>query len=336
MLFTCRKLLISKTFVLSTYINLQGKSCVTMNAFSNLNQRHWTPYVTMPHYVVFANEKGGVGKSTTAFLTCIALCHAGKKVAVIDLDYRQRSMTRGLENREGTSRRLGINFPSPRYVALRFQTEATLAQEIARISTGYDFVIIDTPGYDAPIVRIALALANTLVTPINDSFVDLDVLGHVDPVTYQARSLGVFAQLVQSMREVQLRRQNNSFDWVVAFNRMRRLGANNERRILSALQDISNLTGFRICPGLGDRVIYRELFPLGLTLSDLRLIPDIASGSLTARHEFNALLEGLNLLRDKGLQQFVERDEQLSNQDFDALATGMPQAHAQNDDSHLD
>ena len=59
-----------------------------------------------PHFIVFANEKGGTGKSTTAVHTAIALAASGHRVAALDLDSRQRTMTRYLENRDATVRRL--------------------------------------------------------------------------------------------------------------------------------------------------------------------------------------------------------------------------------------
>ena len=62
--------------------------------------------MTQPHFIVFANEKGGTGKSTTAVHTAIALAASGHRVAALDLDGRQRTMTRYLENRDATMRRL--------------------------------------------------------------------------------------------------------------------------------------------------------------------------------------------------------------------------------------
>jgi chromosome partitioning protein len=56
--------------------------------------------------------------------------------------------------------------------------------------------------------------------------------------------------------------------------------------------------GFRIGPGLRDRVIYRELFPFGLTVADLgpgvRPVP-VSLGHIAARQELRALLQALGL-----------------------------------------
>ena len=181
------------------------------------------------HVIVFANEKGGVGKSTAAFHTCISLVNEGARVLAIDLDPRQSSLARALENREGTSRRLGLKLPQPRYTVLTHQTDAGLHQEIARIGTGFDFVVIDVAGHDSAIARHAIVLADSLVTPVNDSFVDLDVLGRIDPTNLQFKGLGCFTRLVHDLTENRARRGKLSLDWIVLQNRLRNRGARNEQ-----------------------------------------------------------------------------------------------------------
>ena len=64
-----------------------------------------------PHRIVFANEKGGTGKSTTAVHVAVALAYRGAKVAAIDLDPRQRTLYRYFENRRETESRRGIDLP---------------------------------------------------------------------------------------------------------------------------------------------------------------------------------------------------------------------------------
>jgi chromosome partitioning protein len=244
-----------------------------------------------PHIIVFANEKGGVGKSTAAFHTCVALCNAGETVLAIDLDTRQRSLGRALENREGTRRRLKIDFAQPRHVVLTHLTAAGLHQEINRLGSGASFVIVDVAGHDSPMARHAIALADTLVTPVNDSFVDIDLLGHLDPVSFRIKAMGDFTCLVQQIRE----RRQSPLDWVVLQNRLRRLGSNNEHRIASALGDLAPEAGFRLVPGLSERVIYRELYPFGLTLLDLKRIPAFARAQPVARAELIASIAALRL-----------------------------------------
>jgi chromosome partitioning protein len=244
-----------------------------------------------PHIIVFANEKGGVGKSTLAFHTCAALANAGAAVLAIDLDGRQQSLGRALTNREGTARRLKIAFPQPRYSVLNHLTQAGLQQEINRLGSQCSYVVIDVAGHDSPIARHAIALADTLVTPVNDSFVDLDVLGQFDPVTAQLKGMGGFATLVGQLRAA----REAPLDWVVAPNRLRRLGTSNEKRFAAAIHGLAPKAGFRVAPGVGERVIYRDLFPLGLTLYDLKRIPDIGRSAPVAKSEMDAVMGALRL-----------------------------------------
>jgi chromosome partitioning protein len=245
--------------------------------------------------ITFANEKGGVGKSTIAFHCCIALCNAGYRVAVVDLDHRQQSMARAPENREGTGRRLKIELPSPKHTVLTQQSGAALSQEIARIGWDADFVLIDVAGHDSPVGRHAIAMADTLVTPVNSSFVDIDLLGQFDPITMQLKRYGSFARLVQELREVRDHRGKPPVDWVVVQNRLRRLGSHNEQRVGEALTDLSTKAGFRLVHGLGERVAYRELFLLGLTVFDLKHIPEFARAQPAAKTEIGELITELRL-----------------------------------------
>lgn len=247
------------------------------------------------HVIVFANEKGGVGKSTFAFHSGMALCHAGHKVAAIDLDSRQQTLTRALENREGTARRLEIELPRPQNVTLRHQTGASLNQEIARIGSDADYILIDAPGHDSPMARLAIAMADTLVTPVNSSFVDLDLLGQFDPVTMKLKRFGNFSKLVQEMREVRDYQGNAPVDWIVAQNRQRKMGTTNQSRVKQALNELASKAGFRLIDGLGERVVYRELFLLGMTIFDLKFIPDFARSQPAARTEVNKMMAGLRL-----------------------------------------
>ena len=66
-----------------------------------------TPAARKPHIIVFANEKGGTGKSTTAVHVAIALAARGATVSAFDLDHRQRTMGRYFDNRAETMKRTG-------------------------------------------------------------------------------------------------------------------------------------------------------------------------------------------------------------------------------------
>ncbi len=245
--------------------------------------------------ITFANEKGGVGKSTIAFHCAMALCNAGHRVAVVDLDHRQQSMARALENREGTARRLKITLPTPRSSVLNHQSSAALAHEMARIGWESDYILIDAAGHDSPVARHAIAMADTLVTPVNNSFVDIDLLGQFDSITMKLKRYGSFARMVQELREVRDHRGQAPADWVVVQNRMRRSGSTNEQRVTDALGELSNKVGFRLAQGLGDRVAYRELFLLGLTLFDLKHIPEFARTNPAAKSEITQMISDLRL-----------------------------------------
>jgi chromosome partitioning protein len=270
------------------------------------------------HVIVFANEKGGVGKSTLAFHTAVALSNAGKKVAVIDLDTNQATVSRALTNREATARLLKIELPCPGHVTLAQLSGAYLSQEIARIGQRCNYIIIDVAGGDSPIARRAIAMANTLVTPVNGSFADLDLLGQFDATTMKLKRIGHFGRVVQALSDAREARRIPSADWIVMPNRHRRSGSNNEARVTEALDKLSRKLGFRIGQGLGERVAYRELFLFGLTHLDLKLIPKLARVKANAREEVEQLITDLRLSRRSSAQPSLLSDNILANQEVAA------------------
>jgi chromosome partitioning protein len=248
-----------------------------------------------PHVIVFANEKGGTGKSTTAVHTAVALASMGRNVAALDLDTRQRTFGRYLDNRAATQRRLLL--PLPMVTAETFDPAKgePIEEAMARIGEGMDVIVIDTPGRDDPHARTAMARADTLVTPINDSFVDLDLIGEVDPDTYKVRRPSFYAEVVWQSRTRRAKTQGASVDWVVLRNRLQHVEARNMRRVAEALVDLSRRVGFRVIPGLGERVIYRELFPRGLTLLDLPHLGEASIAHVAARQELREMVAALDL-----------------------------------------
>lgn len=245
--------------------------------------------------IVIANEKGGVGKSTIAFHLCIALADAGHGVAAIDLDRRQQSLCSALSRREATARRLKIYLPLPRHQVLQVQTGPMLCQEISRIGWASDIVVIDVAGSDSAIARRAIAMADMLVTPVNSSFVDLDLLGKFHPTSLDLIEPGCFAVAVNEIRAARLHRGLPDLNWVVAQNRTRRGVSQNQDRIDGALRQLAPQLGFTLVRGLAERVAYRELFLLGLTHLDLRRIPELARTKLDANREILGLLSDLSL-----------------------------------------
>jgi chromosome partitioning protein len=251
--------------------------------------------MVQPHFIVFANEKGGTGKSTTAVHTAIALAASGHRVAALDLDSRQRTMTRYLENRDATMRRLDTELPQATFQVLEEQSEEALSAAIARLSQDADVIVIDTPGRDDAIARAAILKADTLVTPMNDSFVDLDLIGQVHPENYKITRPSFYAELIWNSRTARAKQTGKGVDWVVLRNRLQHIESHNLKRVGAALDELARRVGFRVIPGLGERVIYRELFPKGLTLLDIKQINDVGIGHITARQELREMIAGLGV-----------------------------------------
>ena len=248
-----------------------------------------------PHFIVFANEKGGTGKSTTAVHTAIALAAGGRKVGALDLDQRQRTMTRYLENRDATMRRLDKELPHVSYEVLEDQSDAGLDAAITRLSADAEVIVVDTPGRDDPVARAAIIKADTLVTPMNDSFVDLDLIGQVHPENFKVTKPSFYAELIWNSRTQRAKVTGKSVDWVVLRNRLQHIDSHNLRRVGAALDELARRVGFRVIPGLGERVIYRELFPKGLTLLDLAELGEVGIGHITARQELREMIAGLGI-----------------------------------------
>ncbi len=234
----------------------------------------------------------------------IALAYRGARVAAIDLDHRQRTLTRYLENRAETCARRDIELPNVDFAVFDGGSVDALEAKVAEISAGdlagpADFVIFDTPGRDDPLARHAAERADTLVTPMNDSFVDFDLIGQVDAETFKVRRLSFYAELIWEARikrsRSQLEQGRREMDWVVVRNRTGHVEARNMARIEQALKELSKRVGFRVANGLSERVIYRELFPSGLTLLDKGQLGELGTSHLVARQELRELVANLHL-----------------------------------------
>lgn len=247
------------------------------------------------HFIIFANEKGGTGKSTTAVHTAIALATLGHRVGILDLDPRQRTVTRYMENRAETARRRGVDLPTPDYAVLRGDSIAALEEEAAAMAEGKDFFIVDTPGRDDPFARHMAARAHTLVTPMNDSFVDFDLIGQVDSENFKVKRLSFYSELIFEARKSRAKADGVSIDWVVLRNRVQHHDARNKKRVGDALMELSRRVGFRVIPGLSERVIFRELFPSGLTLLDKGQLGDLGVSHIAARQELREMVAGFAL-----------------------------------------
>jgi len=232
------------------------------------------------HVIVVGCEKGGSGKSTTAMHLTVALLRLGYTVGTLDLDARQWTLTRYLSNRATTVQREGRALPMPRHFFLapsdkpmrdeaRAEDRQRFQAIIERLRGTVDYVVIDCAGTDSFLAREAHSYADTLITPMNDSFIDLDVVAHVDGRTGQLIKPSIYAEMVWDQRKVRAQRDGGSIDWIVMRNRLSNLEANNKREMGQVLSKLSNRIGFRLAPGFSERVIFRELFLQGLTMLDI-------------------------------------------------------------------
>ncbi len=247
------------------------------------------------HVIVFANEKGGTGKSTTAVHVAIALAQRGARVACLDLDHRQRTLGRYLDNRAATVKRTGREMPMPIHETHDGESMDRFNDSLNRLSEHADFLVIDTPGRDDRFARIAVTNADTLVTPMNDSFVDFDLIGHVDPDTFKVTRPSFYSELIWESRKHRAKADGSTIDWVVLRNRLQHIEARNMRRVSDAITQLSKRVGFRVIPGLSERVIYRELFPAGLTMLDRNEFGQMGLAHVAARQELREMLAALQL-----------------------------------------
>jgi len=260
------------------------------------------------HIIVTGNEKGGSGKSTTCMHVATALCRMGHRVGALDLDIRQRSFGRYVENRRAFLAREGLELPTPDYRELPdIETETLapgenpydhrLSAAVAELESECDFILIDCPGSHTRLSQVAHSLADTLITPLNDSFIDFDLLARIDPETSRVLGPSIYSEMVWSARQLRARAGLKPIDWIVLRNRVGAQQMHNKRKVGAALEQLSKRIGFRVAPGFSERVIFRELFPRGLTLLDLKDlgVENLNISNVAARQELRELMKELRL-----------------------------------------
>lgn len=266
------------------------------------------PELRTAHVIVVANEKGGSGKSTLSIHLAVALLKAGYRVATIDLDIRQRTLTRFFENRASWAKTAPWRVELPKHFAPdrgesanRLDNEtaefAVFAEAIGEVEHNYEFVVIDTPASDSYLMRLAHSLADTLVSPMNDSFIDMDVLTRVHHDRGQRGMVAQYAEIVIEARRKRRLVDNGLIDWIMVRNRVATLQTNNAKQVDHTLRRLAVELQFRVADGLHDRVIFRELFPLGLTALDAleESHHTLTASQKSARREIDALLNDLRL-----------------------------------------
>jgi chromosome partitioning protein len=262
----------------------------------------------MAHIIVVGNEKGGAGKSTVAMHVASALARMGHRVGTLDLDVRQRSLGRYIENRQRFLRKEGLDLPTPCDKLLPDVDESALppgenpqdhrlSAAVAALEPESDFIVIDCPGSHTRLAQVAHSMADTLITPLNDSFVDFDLLARIDTDGEKILGPSVYAEMVWSARQLRAQAGLAPIDWIVLRNRLGSQAMLNKQRMEAALSRLAKRIGFRVGPGFSERVVFRELFPRGLTLLDLRDVgvSSLSMSNVAARQELRELVRALGL-----------------------------------------
>jgi len=320
---------------------LASRKSAVIIAFSSYNRGLMSETNTSKraHVIVLGNEKGGSGKTTTGVHLIVALLRLGFSVGSIDVDCRQRSLSRYLENRAQTASREGGALPQPQHITIQ-RSPFNIVKEaqndeferytvaLARLMANHDFVVVDSPGSDTYLSRLAHAYADTVITPINDSFVDLDVLATVDGQTMKIIKPSIYSEMVWEQKLNRAKRDSGQVDWIVMRNRLSNIDAKNKRFMTQATNDLARRIGFRVAPGFSERVIFREMFLQGLTVLDVMAVGaniNISMSHIAARQEVRDLLKVLQI------QAVDERIAQLRSNEN--LTPGM-QDEAQEEAEH--
>jgi len=264
----------------------------------------------LPHIFVIGNEKGGAGKTTCSMHLIVGLLENGLKVASLDADCRQGSLTRYIENRKTYNMRnpeqqvlMPVHFllqesKKENLKEKQAEEEQHFLELLAKAKESADIVVIDTPGTYSFLSCLAHSHADTVITPINDSFIDIDVMAKVDGEDLKVVSPSIYSQMVWEQKLARAQRDQGTIDWIVMRNRLSTIDAQNKRNVAKVLEELEKRIRFRQAPGFSERVIFRELFPQGLTLLDLKKSNFGKSFSLShvaARQELRDFLEAINI-----------------------------------------
>jgi len=260
---------------------------------------------TKAQIIVIGNEKGGAGKTTTAMNLITSLLYLNFKVVSIDADIRQLSLSRYVDNRVSTIDKLKLSIPMQKHFKisqnLSMEDEKKELQNILQNeSKENDFIVIDTPGTNNPISEFAHSQADLVITPINDSFVDIDLLAHVNPDTMKIIKPGIYSQMLWEQKINRAKENKKPMDWLVVRNRVNPVDTVNRRNVEKVITELSKRVGCRLASGFGERVIFKELFLQGITLLDLKdkklkSMSNLSLSHVIARQELLNLVESINI-----------------------------------------
>ena len=277
-----------------------------MGVFDSFKKKQPAAPHAQAHVVVVGNEKGGSGKSTTAMHIAVCLMTQGNRVATLDLDARQGTFSRYINNRKKYALTAKSEVLIPDHYAVQSASKGESSDEgkvklrllIEGAIINHDVLIIDTPGSDSPLSRLAHSYADTLITPLNDSLLDFDVLAHVDGQKMEIMGPSHYSEMVWEQKKEKADRDQGIVDWIVLRNRVSSLDNFNAREVSRLVDDLSNRIGFRIVLGFSERVIFRELFLLGLTILDLKDASGakaLSSSHLAAREEVMTIVNAIGV-----------------------------------------
>lgn len=268
-----------------------------------------------PYVIVFGSEKGGTGKSTAAMNVAVALAKMGYAVGSIDFDARQGTLSRYIANRSAEAAATGITLTGPEHIRVGLHeaieggaasaSQAAWARGAFEKLGNCDFIVADTPGGDTFLSRLAHVNADTLITPLNDSLVDIDVIARLDPVKREALGAGIYTQMVWEQNNRRAAAGLSPIDWILMRNRLAHIQSRNKMEIAGLMGQLARRIGFRVAPGFGERVIFRELFLKGLTLLDIpegQADDPRSSSRIAARGELDALLETIGISAPQQVQ----------------------------------
>ena len=161
----------------------------------------------------------------------------------------------------------------------------------------YDIIIIDTPGTFSHLSNAGHKNADILLTPVNDSLVDIDVLANIDPNTKEIISESQYTENIRNIQKKRAELGKDELFWIVLRNRISHIDAKNKREVDSILKQLQDKIGFTYTSGIGERVVYREMFLKGLTILDLLKIGDteISISHIAAKNELLTVLNTINI-----------------------------------------
>lgn len=161
----------------------------------------------MGRIIAIANQKGGVGKTTTAINLSASLASSGKKVLALDID-PQGNMTSGLgvdkneaektvydliignaevgecvcknvlENLDVLPSNINLSAAEIELIGVE-NKEYILKNEVEKIKDNYDFIVIDCPPALSMLTINAMTTADSIIVPIQCEYYALEGLSQL-------------------------------------------------------------------------------------------------------------------------------------------------------------